>query len=151
MNQNPHFNEWWNILPQNYQVGGTNDDILMNHTVVNQCVRFNCEQHRIECSFKTVNKTFSRAKNELTEMFIKLHRKMLNLINKKDQIRITFFHDDLSHGIGYPFMDKYQLQNTNLQEKFDAASPQGMHSSTLSSGDPSPRVYSRNINRFTLF
>jgi hypothetical protein len=120
LNQNPHYNEWWNILPQNYQIGGANDDILMNHTVVNQCVRFNCEQHRIECTFKTVNKTFAQAKNELTDMFIKLHRKMLNLINNKDQIRITFFHDDFSHGIGYPFMDKNQLQNTNLQEKFDA-------------------------------
>ena len=116
----PEYSQWWNILPQNYQVGGDSDDIVLDHSLVNQCVRFDCEQHRIECRFKTVNKTFAQAKNELTELFIKIHRKMLSLINNKDQIRITFFHEDFSHGIGYPFMDKNQLQNTNLQDKFDA-------------------------------
>ena len=114
----PEYTEWWNILPQNYQIGGQTDDIILSHTLVNQWVRFNCEQHRIECTFKPVNKSFYQATNELRDLFIKLHRKMLSLLINKDMIRITFFHDDFSHGIGYPFMDKKQLENTNLQEKF---------------------------------
>ena len=43
------------MLPQNYQVGGNSDDIILDHTLFN----FDCEQHRIECRFMTVNKTFS--------------------------------------------------------------------------------------------
>ena len=120
LKNNPQYENWWNMLPQNYQSGGESDDILLDHTVVNNCVRFNCEQHRIECTFKPVNKSFSQATNDLRDLFIKLHRKMLNLINNKDRIRITFFHDEFSHGIGYPFMDKNQLLNINLQEKFES-------------------------------
>ena len=97
LNINPEYTEWLNIFPQNYQIGGSDDDIILDHTLVNQCVRFDCVQHRLECRFKTVNKTFSQARNELTELFIKIHRKMMSLINNKDQIRITFFHEDFSH------------------------------------------------------
>ena len=45
---------------------------------------------------------------------------MLAMLNEKDKIRITFFHEAFDRGIGYPFMDKSQLQTLNLQEKFDS-------------------------------
>ena len=44
----------------------------------------------------------------------------MSLLNDQDKIRITFFHEEFSHGIGYPFMDKNQLQSQNLQAKFEA-------------------------------
>ena len=78
--------------------------------------------------------SFSQATNEPRELFIKLHRKMLGLIKNNDRIRITFFHEDFSHGIGYPFMDKDQLENTNLQEKFDSIC-QSFRSITMNSNN----------------
>ena len=115
---NPQFEKWWEILP--IQTGGQDEDVVLTHSLVNTCVRFNCEQHTIECSFKSVDKTFAQAQNEITQMFVKLHQKMLELLSEKDKIRITFFQEDFDRGIGYPFMDKRQLRSINLQEKFES-------------------------------
>ena len=66
------------------QTGGQDQDIVLRHSLVNNCVRFNCEQHTIECSFKAVEKTFSQAQHEISQMFVKIHQKMLGLLNEKD-------------------------------------------------------------------
>ena len=119
LSNNPQFERWWEMAPTQ-QTGGQDQDVVLRHSLVNNCVRFNCEQHTIECSFKAVDKTFSQAQHEISQMFVKIHQKMLGLLNEKDQIRITFFHEDFDRAIGYPFMGKRELQNLNLQEKFDS-------------------------------
>ena len=90
LSNNLQFQRWWEMEPL-YQTGGNDQDVVLRHSLVNNCARFNCEQHTIECSFKSVNKTFAQAQSEVTQMFIELHKKMLDLMIDKDKIRITFF------------------------------------------------------------
>ena len=67
-----------------------------------------------------MQKTFAEAQNDINSLFKNLHIKMMTLLNDQDKIRNTFFHEEFSHSIGYPFMDKKQLQTQNLQLKFEA-------------------------------
>ena len=107
---------WWEDVP--VQIAG--QSIRVVETSTGNCKKFNCEQHMIEINFNQSNKTFSEAKEDITNMFIEIHSKMNSLMKNNDKVRITFFHDEFREPIGYEFMNKETLNKTSLQSKFES-------------------------------
>ncbi len=72
----------------------------ITQTSESNCKKFNCKQHVLEIAFGEVNKTFGEAQQEISQMFIDLHEKLLTLVQNNDYARITFIHNDFEHPIG---------------------------------------------------
>jgi hypothetical protein len=82
---------------------------------------FNCEQHNIKINFGNSSKTFYQAQNDITDLFVELHSKLLNNMRTNDLIRLVFFHSDFKEGpIRYPFMTKETFQSVNLLNNFNS-------------------------------
>ena len=112
---------WWeDSYSLTFPIQTTGQSLRIIETSTGNCKKFNCEQHMIEINFNHSNKTFSEAKNDITQMFTEIHTKMDSLMKSNDKIRITFFHDELQEPIGYEFMSKQTLNRTSLQSKFES-------------------------------
>ena len=83
------------------------------------CKKFNCKQHVFDIEFNRSDLTFGQAHAEINKFFSDLHIEFESLMNENDYARITFLHKDFEHPIGYPFMSKSTLSETNLQNTFD--------------------------------
>ncbi len=111
---------WWEDVSHNreLQIGGSNLFTITTETK-SRCKKFNCSQHTFNISFNDIEKSFGDAQNEIQRLFTELHDKFLNLMGPKDYIRIVFFHNEFDRPVGYPFMNKNQLETTDLQSTFE--------------------------------
>jgi len=114
----PEYENWWNFSP--IYTGG-NISINFDQLPNSNCARFNCEQHNIKINFGNSSKTFYQAQNDLTDLFVELHAKLLNKMRNNDFIRLVFYHSDFKEGpIRYPFMSKETFQSINLLNNFNS-------------------------------
>ena len=113
---------WWDTDHPTNQTGGNTNMYHITSSYVSHSHRFNCEQRCFNVDFNNIdeNLTFSHAQRKISQLFIDLHIKFIELMGEKDYIRVTFLHDDFDRPVGYPFMDKKTFLNSNLMHTFES-------------------------------
>ena len=81
--------------------------------------KYNCNLFTYKVKFNnSTEKTFGELTEEINNMFIQLHSDMLALVKGKDKINLRISHSSFVKPIIYPFMNRSDFANINLENTF---------------------------------